>query len=213
MPGIVDCPAAAKAAEMLANNYTILADHDVIGISLDLDRPADGKRDDRVLVVVKPHETGLRDRGLHRVEPVEWPGDLHEPRPLCLESLPDRALDQFGMLVRFGVTDASVEQPGVQLLVARHPQPRREEALAHHPDLVLDLPLLPARGRRTGGGLDKVMATHSQKAAVELAVFADEHGFDRRLHIVVDAARAGSLKESKGPVVGVENHLLGLARI
>ena len=45
---------------------------------------------------------------------------------------------QFGMLVRFGVGDASVEQPGVQLLVARHSQPRREEALAHYPDLVLD---------------------------------------------------------------------------
>jgi len=61
------------------------------------------------------------------VEPVEWPGDLHEPWPLCLESLPDRALGQFGMLVRFGVSDASVEQPSIQLLVARHPQPRREE--------------------------------------------------------------------------------------
>jgi hypothetical protein len=42
------------------------------------------------------------------------------------------------MLVRFGVGDASIEQPGVQLLVARHSQPRREEALAHYPDLVLD---------------------------------------------------------------------------
>jgi hypothetical protein len=43
------------------------------------------------------------------------------------------------------------------LPVARYPQPRREEALAHHPDLVLDLPLFPARGRRTGGWLDQVM--------------------------------------------------------
>jgi hypothetical protein len=38
------------------------------------------------------------------------------------------------MLVRLGVGDTSVEQPGVQLLVARHPQPRRDEALAHQPD-------------------------------------------------------------------------------
>jgi hypothetical protein len=97
------------------------------------------------------------------------------------------------MLVRFGVGDASIEQPGVQLLVARHSQPRREEALAHYPDLVLDLPRLPTRGRRAGGWLDQVMPAHPQKAAVELAVFADEHGFDRRLHVVVDAASAGSL--------------------
>ena len=117
------------------------------------------------------------------------------------------------MLVRFGVGDASVKQPGIEFLVARHPQPRREETLAHHPDLVLDLPLLPARGRRAGGGLDQVMAAHPHKAAVELAVFADEHGFDRRLHVVVDAARAGSFEEGEGAVVGVEHHLLGLARI
>ena len=44
------------------------------------------------------------------------------------------------------------------------------------------------------------MATHPQKAAVELAVFADKHGFDGRLHVVVDAARARPLEESKGAV-------------
>jgi signal transduction histidine kinase len=43
---------------------------------------------------------------------------------------------------------------GSVFLVARHSQPRREEALAHYPDLVLDLPLLPTRGRRAGGWLD-----------------------------------------------------------
>jgi hypothetical protein len=57
------------------------------------------------------------------------------------------------------------------------------------------------------------MATHPLKAAVELAVFADEPGFDRRLHVVVDAARAGPLEERKGAVVGVEHHLLGFTRI
>src|SRR5437588_7349867 len=118
-------------------------------------------------------------------------------RSFRLESLPDRAVGQFGMLVRFGVGDASVEQPGVQLLVARHPQPWREEALAHHPDLVLNLALLPAGSRRAGSGLNQVMAAHPQKASVELAVFADEHGIDRRLHVVVDAARAGPLEKAK----------------
>ena len=79
------------------------------------------------------------------------------------------------MRVRLGVGDAAVEQPGVQLLVARHPQPRREEALAHQPDLVLDLALLPARRRRAGDRLDQVVAAHLQEAAVVLPVLADEH--------------------------------------
>src|SRR5271167_606223 len=163
MPGIVNRRAAAKAAPMFADDCAVLADHEAIGIGLELDRPADGTRGDRVLVVVEPHETGLRDRGLRRVEPVEWPSNLHQLRALRLESLPDRAVGQLGMLVRLGVGDASVEQPGVQLLVARYPQPRREETLAHHPDLVLDLTLLPAGGRRTGGGLDQVMTAHPRE--------------------------------------------------
>src|SRR5438477_11736539 len=57
------------------------------------------------------------------------------------------------------------------------------------------------------------MPTHPQEAAVVLAVLADEHGLDRRLHVVVDAARAGALEEGESAAVRVEHHLLGLARI
>src|SRR3954454_22031215 len=108
---------------------------------------------------------------------------------------------------------AAVEQPGVQLLVARHSQPRREEPLAHQPDLVLDLPLLPTRRRRAGNRLDQVVAAHPQKAPIELAVLADEHGLDRRLHVVVDAAGAGPFEKAEGACMRVEDHLLALARI
>ena len=150
---------------------------------------------------------------MRRVEPVERAADRHQLGRSASKACQIVQVGQLGMLVRLGVGDASVEQPGVQLVIARHPQPRREEALAHQPDLVLDLPLLPARRRRAGGRLDQVMAAHPQKAAVELAVLADEHGLDRRLHVVVDAARAGPLEEGEGAVVRVEHHLLGLARI
>ena len=142
-------------------HYAILADHDVIGISLDLDRPADGARDDRVFVVVEPHETGLRDRGLRRVETVKWPSDLHEPRPFRVDNLPDRAVGQFGMLVRCGIGDAPGEQPGVQLLVARHPQPRVKKRSRTTRPGSRPGPF-PARGRRTGGRLDQVMATSAE---------------------------------------------------
>jgi hypothetical protein len=51
---------------------------------------------------------------------------------------------QFGMAMCLGIGDALVQQPGVQLVECFDPQPRREEALADKPDLVLDLTLLPA---------------------------------------------------------------------
>jgi hypothetical protein len=74
---------------------------------------------------------------------IERAGDRHQLGPLRLEHLPDCAVGQLGMLVRLGVGDAAVEQPGVQLLIARYPQPWREEPFAYQPDLVLDLPFLP----------------------------------------------------------------------
>ena len=43
---------------------------------------------------------------------------------------------------------------------------------------------------RAGGLLDQIVPAHLQERMVELAVLADKHGFDRRLHVVVHAARA-----------------------
>ena len=115
--------------------------------------------------------------------------------------------------MRLGPGDAFVHQPGVQLVIALDPQARREEALANEADLVLDLALLPARRRRAGDRLDKMMRAHLKEAAIVLAILADEDRLHRRLHVVVDAARAGAPEERERPLVGVENHLLRLARI
>src|SRR3954463_9227570 len=57
------------------------------------------------------------------------------------------------------------------------------------------------------------MATHLHEAAVVETPFADEDRLHGGLHVVVDAAPAGALEQSERPVVGVEHHLLCLARI
>ena len=99
--------------------------------------------------------------------------------------------------MRLGVGDTFVDQPGVQLVVALEPQARGEEALAHQADLVLDLALLPARGRRAGDRIHQMMRAHLQEAAIVLPVLADEDRLHRRLHVVVDAARAGALEQAR----------------
>ena len=109
--------------------------------------------------------------------------------------------------------DAAVDQPAVHLVIALHAQPRREEAPADDADLVLDLPLLPARGRRAGDRLDQVVAAHLLEAAVIGPLLAGEDRVHRRLHVVVHALRAGALEEGERLVMGVEHHLLALARI
>src|ERR1700716_1852947 len=117
------------------------------------------------------------------------------------------------MAVRLGVGNALVQQPGVQLVEGFEPQPWREEALPDQPDLVLDLALLPTRRRRAGNRIDEIVAAHLHEAAIVEAPFADEDRLHGGLHIVVDAASAGSLEQSERPVVSVEHHLLRLARI
>jgi hypothetical protein len=147
------------------------------------------------------------------VESIEPAGIGNELRPLCLEHLPDRLLGKLRMAMHLGVGDAFIEQPGIQLVKILEPQPRREEALADEPDLVLDLTLLPARCRGAGHRLDEIMTAHLQEAAIINAILTDEDRLHCRLHVVVDAALACALEQGEGPVVGVEHHLLRLARV
>src|SRR3954451_25286657 len=182
---------------MFADNMTVLAQFNPVRIRPDLNRSADGACGHRVAVVVEAHQAGLGHRGRYGMEPVKPPGIAHQARPLRLEDLPDRLLALFRMTVRPGMGNAFVEQPGVQFVVARHPQPWAEEPLAHQANLVLDLSLLPARCRRAGSRFDQIVAAHLQKAPVIGALAADMDRIDRRLHVVVDAACAGALEEGE----------------
>jgi hypothetical protein len=48
-----------------------------------------------------------------------------------------------------------------------------------------------------------MVRAHLKEAAVVLAILADEHRLNRRLHVVVDSAPAGASEEREGAVVGV----------
>ena len=160
VPGIIGRLAASKGSRMLSNNAPILADHDAVGISLDLDRTSNRAGYDRVFVVVEAHQTGLRDRRRHGMEAIESTRIGNELGSFGFEHLPDRLISEFRMAMRLRVGDTFIEQPGVQLVQVFEPQPRREEAFSDQPNLVLDLPLLPARGWRTGNRVDQVVAAH-----------------------------------------------------
>jgi hypothetical protein len=154
MPGIVDRLAAAEGALMLRDNPAVLADHDPVGIGVNLDRTPDRAGADRVFVVVKAHQAGLRHRGRQRVEAIEPAAIGNEPRPLVLEDLRDRPFRPLGVRMSLRKDQASVEQPGVELFIAFEAGLWGEEPLADKPDLVLDLTLLPARRRRAGDRLN-----------------------------------------------------------
>src|SRR5258706_16124740 len=94
------------------------------------------------------------------------------------------------MLGSPGVGYALIFQPRIQLGETLPPRLGPEHLVAQIADLVLDLPLLPSGGGRAGHRLDQVMRAHLQKAAIISTRLADEDRFDRRLHVVVDAAPA-----------------------
>src|SRR4051812_32020906 len=53
MPGIVDGIAAAERASMLGNDASVLADHNAVGVGVNLDRPPDSAGRNRVFIVVE----------------------------------------------------------------------------------------------------------------------------------------------------------------
>src|SRR3954466_8500510 len=94
------------------------------------------------------------------------------------------------MLGPLCVGDALIFQPSIQFGEALYPRLGPEHLVAQIADLVLDLTLLPSRGRRAGPRFDQMVRTHLQKAEIISACLADEDRLDCRLHVVVDAAPA-----------------------
>ncbi len=213
MQGIVDRVVAPEDPIMASDNLAVLPAFQPVGVSPDLDRPPDRPGIDRVAVLVEAHEAGLGYRRRNRVEAIKRADIRDQARPLGLEHLPNRLVGEVGMLVRFGVGNAPILEPGIQFGIGFELRPRHEKPLPDHPHLVLDLALLPARRRGAGNRVDQVMPAHLLEAAIVGAVLADEDRIDRRLHVVIDASRAGPAKEDERLVVRVEHHLLRLTRV
>src|SRR6201987_6555070 len=102
---------------MLGNDPTVLADHDAVRIGLDLNRPPDGARCHRVLVVIETHQTGLGDRGWYGMEAIEPTRIRHELGSLGLEDLPDGPVGELRLPMRLGVLDiaGAARQDGASL--------------------------------------------------------------------------------------------------
>ncbi|SJM32661.1 TnpA8 (fragment) [Mesorhizobium delmotii] len=75
-------------------------------------------------------------------------------------------------------------------------------------DILLDLPLLPARGRIAELGLEEIVAGHSLEAGIDLTILATADPIDRRAHVVIDPAPGNASQNPEGVGVGIEQHLV-----
>ena len=78
---------------------------------------------------------------------------------------------------------ASRLQPVVERRQRRKARDRLPEAVTSILNVLLDLPLFPARGRIAECGLEQEMADHGGEAGVDPALFAAPDLVDRRAHV------------------------------
>lgn len=147
------------------------------------------------------------------MESIEWADIGNKTRTFVLEHFPHGLVAHLGVLVRLRIIPAPIFKSGVQFGIGFELRARHEEPPPEHTDLVLDLPLLPPRGRGAGNRFDQVMPKHLLEPPVIGPVLAHEDRINGGLNVVIDAPRTGTTKESKRLVVGVKHHLSGLARI
>ena len=110
---------------------------------------------------------------------------------------------------------AALSQPGIEL------GERAETALAcFDPDaspavlnVLLDDAFLPAAGDIAEISIDQVMCAHDCKARIDHPPFALLDTVHGRLHVVVDATVCNAAQRRKAARVGVEQHLVALARV
>src|SRR5512138_1454275 len=109
------------------------------------------------------------------------------------------------MLVAGCQLPALVGKPLVQFLKAGKLPPLVEEALPDKPNLLLDLPLLPAGGWRAGHRLEQVMGGHGNEPTVEDPFLPHQHLADHCLQVVIDPFATGPTKEVECPDMGIQN--------
>ncbi len=80
-------------------------------------------------------------------------------------------------------------------------------------DVLLDLSLLPARGRIAKLGLEQIVTGHGREAGIDLAFLAAADPVDRCAHVVIDPPPGNAAQNPEGVVVGIEQHLVRLQRI
>lgn len=115
--------------------------------------------------------------------------------------------------MRLDPSHTAVLEPGVELGITPELRSGHEEPSPDNPNLVLDLSLLPARGRCAGDRVDQVVPVHPLEPAVVRALATGKDRVHRGLHVIADAPRTGSAEEGEGLVLGVEDHLLRLAQV
>lgn len=146
------------------------------------------------------------------MESVKRPNIWHQTGTLFLEDFPDCLIAHLGMFVCLSVGDAAILKPSIQLGIGFELWPRHKEPATDHTHLVLNLTLLPARGRSTGDRIDQIVTAHLLETPVIGAVFPDEDRVYRRLHIIVDATRAGPTEECKRFVRCPAVHCVAMSR-
>jgi len=142
-------------------------------------------------------------------EAVKRHGQWHQGRLLFSPDIGDRA----GLFAMRGLPPrlkAALFQPGVQCGEVRKVRHPLEHLVTGIPDILLDLPLLPARCRIAELRLIDIVVRHGEEAHVDLPLLAAADAINRCAHIVVNPPRRHTTEDPERVAVGIEQHLMRL---
>ena len=108
---------------------------------------------------------------------------------------------------------ARLFQPGIERIQILEGRCALPDAMPGVLNILLDLSLLPARGRIAELGFEQKVADHGLETGVDVPGLAFPDSIHRRLHIVVDTTPGNPAHYPEGVVVGIEQHFVRLQRI
>jgi len=217
MPPVVDRPrwqvmGALDQSWMFTEHLSLGGDDDPLGVDAQADGPVGKGCRHAVAIALEVDEAGRRHPLALLDEAVEGRRRRHQGGALFCPDIGNRAR-QRAMRDLAPEFDAAPFEPGVQgrqIGKVRHWLP---EPVARVLDVLLDLPLLPARRRITELRLEDIVAGHGEEAEVDLPLLAPADAIDRCLHVVVDAPPGHAAEHTEAVPMRIEQHLVGLQQI
>ena len=202
----------AEDALMLAYDLAFCRDDQPIRIDPEADRSIGEGGRDAIAVPLQMDETGRRYPFGVFDKSIERPRDWHESLSLFCPDIGNGAA-HLAMRCHCPECLATLFQPVIQGIQRGKARDGLPEPVASILDVLLDLPLLPARRGIAELGLEQVVTGHRLEADVDITLLAATDLVYSGPHIVIDAAPWNATEHTEGMGVGVEQHLVGLQEI
>lgn len=197
---------------VLAQDLSLGGNDNPVRVNPQADQPVGEGSRYAVTVAFKVNQAGRRYPLGVVDEAVEGPAWRHQAGHLAGPDIGDRAR-QATMRDMPPLRDAALLEPGIERVQIGEAGQRLPQPAPGILYVLLDLSLLPARGRIAELRREQVVARHRGKPGVDLPGLARSDPVDRGLHVVEDPAPRHTAQDPERLGQRIEQHLVGLEEV